>query len=305
MKKTIITLFSLCGVASAASYTWNGGDTIDSSKWADKDNWILAEGTTWEDNTNGPGTTDSDMWSAIIIAGADGRVGDKNESVDPIIEGWNFNLTLKNGADLTIGQIKKFQGETDQNNTPNDESDDIRIHCIINIDSTSSLTIDEFWGGNDGNSIFLNNAGSFTLNYSCRVQGGDGFVMNLYDSGHVTFLDQNHATANTAKVASITAQLTGVSEGVLERQLITLDSRDGKLVSFDDTVTTYSFTDAEGNIMNKVDSLAALTSAVAPSYYITKDASGIKVSYVLVPEPTTATLSLLALAGLAARRRRK
>ena len=42
------------------------------------------------------------------------------------------------------------------------------------------------------------------------------------------------------------------------------------------------------------------------TYYLTADKTGLKVTYVMsIPEPATATLSLLALAGLAARRRRK
>ena len=47
-----------------------------------------------------------------------------------------------------------------------------------------------------------------------------------------------------------------------------------------------------------------LTNAEVGSYMITKDGNGYSVSYV-VPEPAAASLSLLGLAGLAMRRRRK
>ena len=301
MKKTIVTLLALAGTAFAAdSYTWNGGATINNAGWKNQANWQPTQGTSWtntqpEDDdpnkdkvtywnadSNGPATEGSNMWGDIYISGATG-------TVTSIIEGWSLDLHLTNGTALTFNRIKKLQGGT-----------------TIEIDETSSLTINEWWGGYDGGSIILNNKGTFTINYSCHVQGGDGFVMNLYDAGTVTFLDQNHDSSdNTAKVASITAQLTGAGTGILERQLITLDNRENKKVSFDGTTTAYSFTDANGTVMTKVDSLEALATAVAPSYYVTKDDSGIKVSYVLVPEPTTATLSLLALCGLAARRRRK
>ena len=283
MKKTIIALMALAGIANAGSYTWNGGETITSDAWKNQDNWVLSQGTVWTSDSNGPLTSGSNMWEDVYISGASG-------TVSHIVEGWSLDVHLSNNTHLTLNRITKFQGG-----------------AVIDIDATSSLTIKEFWGGNDGDSISLNNKGSFTLYYSCRVQGGEGFNMNLYDTGTVTFLDQNHDTsANRAKVSSITAQLVGTESGVQTRQLITLDTRDGKSVSFDGTNTTYSFTDSNGVLMTAVDSLDALATATTSSYYITKDASGIKVSYVnIIPEPTTATLSLLALAGLAARRRRK
>ena len=126
--------------------------------------------------------------------------------------------------------------------------------------------------------------------------------MNLYDTGIVNFHAQNTGGANYAKVSSITAQLTGTATGIQERTLISIT---GSQMFFDNTVTTYSFTDANGVAMIAVDSEEALATATTSSYFVTKDASGIKVSYNIVPEPATATLSLLALAALAARRRRK
>ena len=281
MKKTIIALFALAGVASAA-YTWNGGSEITSAKWADSNNWILGASDTF--NGNGPGTTNSNMWDDIYVSSASGSVGNED---DFTLEGWSLDLHLTNGADLTFQKVKKFQGGAN-----------------INIDATSSLTFYSYYGGNDGGSINLNNKGSFTLGYSLRTQGGDGFVMNLYDTGIVTLKAQNTDGNNYAKVSSITAQLTSTATGIQERTLISIT---GEKMFFDNTVTTYSFTDANGTEMTAVDSLDALAAATAPSYFVTKDASGIKVSYNMaaVPEPTTATLSLLALAGLAARRRRR
>ncbi|MBQ8516546.1 MAG: PEP-CTERM sorting domain-containing protein [Akkermansia sp.] len=281
MKKTIIVLFALAGAASAA-YTWNGGSEVTSDKWADSSNWIIGESDTF--NGNGPGTTNSNMWDDIYVSSATGTVG--NES-DFTLEGWSLDLHLTNGADLTFQRVIKFQGGAN-----------------INIDATSSLTFYSYYGGNDGEYINLNNKGSFTLGYSLRTQGGNGFVMNLYDTGIVTLKAQNTNGDNYAKVSSITAQLTGTATGIQERTLISIT---GEKMAFDETETTYSFTDANGTVMTAVDSLDALAAATAPSYFVTKDASGVKVSYntAAVPEPTTATLSLLALAGLAARRRRK
>lgn len=277
MKKTIVILMALAGVASA-DYVWKGGSTIDSDGWKNSENWTLGEGDTF--NGNGPGMSNSNMWGDIYVSGASGSVGNESNFT---LEGWSLDFHLSNSADLTFQRIQKFQGGAN-----------------ITIDETSSLTIYSYYGGNDGGSINLDNKGSFTLGYSLRTQGGEGFNMNLFDTGIVTLKAQNTNAANSAKVASITAMLTGTEAGIQERILINKESG----VSFDSTATTYTFTDVNGSVMTAVDSLEALVAATAPSYYVTKDDNGIKVSYVLVPEPTTATLSLLALAGLAARRRR-
>lgn len=298
MKKTIIALMALAGITVAAdSYTWNGGATIDSVGWANRDNWLPTTGTTWtnnssdenvgktltywNDSSNGPGTTGSNMWGDIYVAGATGTVGNQDSFT---LEGWSLDLHLTDGANLTFKRVMKFQGGT-----------------TIDIDATSSLSFYSYYGSNDGGAITLNNKGTFTLGYSKRTQGGDGFVMNLFDTGIANLLAENTGGTNTAKITSISAQLTSTAAGIQERILV----NKGSGLDYDGTATTYSFTDANGNVMVAVDSLDALQTATRSSYYVTKDDAGIKVSYVTVPEPTTATLSLLALAGLAARRRRR
>ena len=285
MKKTFITLLALAGVASA-NYVWNGGKEINSEKWSDSSNWILDEGDTFAGN--GPGMTDSEMWESIYVANASGSVGNEDNFT---LEGWNLSLYLSNEADLTFQRIKKFQNGS-----------------YINIDATSSLSIYSYYGGSDGGLITLDNKGSFTLGYSLRTQGGEGFAMNLYDTGIVNLVAQNTNDANSARVKSVTAQLVSSAAGIETRTLVNKAAG----VGFDDTETTYAFTDAQGAVMTAVDSLEALATATAPSYFVSKNDTGIHVSYVgifepteYIPEPATATLSLLALAGLAARRRRK
>jgi len=285
MKKTLIFLLALSG-AAMADYVWKGGEDITTDKWADQANWELTNGSEWKTGGSGPGTTNSNMWNPIRISNASGTIGANNKT-EGKIEGWTLDLTLES-TDLTITWITKFQGG-----------------CTLDIDQKSSLTISEYWGGNDGEAITLNNRGSFTLGYSTRQQGGNGFNMNLYDTGVVHFTAQNTASANSAKVASVAAQLTGATDSVLTRTLITIDQQGDHSVAFDNTATTYNFTDANGNSLTAVDSLDALNAATTSSYFVTKDGTGLSVSYKLIPEPTTATLSLLALAGLAARRRRR
>ncbi len=285
MKKSLFTiiLYSLSSLAFAG-YTWNGGTEITTEGWGTESNWTLSGDSSWEAGKNGPGTTNSNMWDDIYISNATGTIGSSSDTENRL-EGWKLKLHLEQ-SNLTFYRTFKFQGG-----------------CTIDIDSLSSLTINEYWGGVDGDYIYLNNAGSFTLSYSCHQQEGNGFVMNLFDTGSVSFLDQNHASPNAAKVASIAAQLIGISSGIQTRQLITLDTRADHTVTFDSTATTYSFTTASGEEMMAVNSLEELQTASVPSYFVTKDNTGISVSYV-VPEPATATLSLLALGALAMRRRR-
>lgn len=74
-------------------------------------------------------------------------------------------------------------------------------------------------------------------------------------------------------------------------------------MSFDSTNTSLEMLSGIAGI----DTLTAvddLTNAEVGSYMVTKNENGYSVSYV-VPEPAAASLSLLGLAGLAMRRRRK
>lgn len=294
MKKTIIALLALAGVAGATenvySYTWIGGDTITTEGWRTESNWqskssggftydsATDSSNYWNTSGNGPATNGSNMWGSILIDGASG-------SVDRTIEGWGLKLTLKNGSNLTFTKLNKLQNSS-----------------AINIDSTSSLTFEKYNGGNDGNPITLNNAGNYTVNHNNYLMSyTDGYTMNLYGTGKVTF---NGLTGtNAAKVKSIAAQLISSASGIQERTLITLSGENMSISNA--TSITYTFTDADGIAMAKVDSLDALTNATVSSYFVSNDSTGVKVSYLIVPEPTTATLSLLALAGLAARRRRR
>ena len=288
-----------------ADYVWSGPNSITTDVWKNKDNWTLTNGSSWNDGTNGPGITNSNMWDKIVISGASSSGAIGNEDMFRI-EGWTLKMELKNSSKLTFDRVNKFQNG-----------------CEITIDSTSALTFNTFYGGSDGGVITLKNAGEFNLGYSIRQQGGDGFAMNLYDTGVVNLFQQNGNGDNRAKVASVEAQLVSTVPGIQTRKLITMkgnrmdfsrvliddpnsDDPDAKIETYE--TTTYKFTDVNGKEMTAVNSMEALLTATAPAYYVTKSNTGISVSYTYglnVPEPTTATLSLLALAGLAARRRRK
>ena len=258
MKKTLITLIALAGMAHA-DFVWNGGESITQELWQTESSWSITGSDSWPSAGTGPGTPNSNAWSLISVSGASGSISQ--------LEGWTLKLALQNGADLTVGNVKKFQGG-----------------CSIDIDQSSTLTFNSYDGGNDGERTTLNNYGTFNLASS-------------------------NGSSYNAKIASLTATLTldgGTASGVtasghqiLTRNLVTLGSN----MSFDGTDTSLEMLSGIAGI----DSLTAvddLTNAEVGSYMITKDGNGYSVSYV-VPEPAAASLSLLGLAGLAMRRRRK
>ena len=281
MKKTLITLIALAGIAHA-DFTWDGGSDITQQLWQTESSWIISESDSWPAAGTGPGTPNSNAWSLISVSNASGSITQ--------LEGWTLKLALSNGADLTVGNVKKFQGG-----------------CTINIDQSSALTINGFSGGNDGGITTLNNYGTFNLAYS-KSQGGEGFNVNLGATGVMNLTSSNGNSYN-AKIASLTATLTldgGTASGVtadghqiLTRNLVSL----GDNMSFDGTNTSLEMLSGIAG----VDTLTAvddLTNAEVGSYMVTKNGDGYSVSYV-VPEPAAASLSPLGLAGLAMRRRRK
>ena len=86
--------------------------------------------------------------------------------------------------------------------------------------------------------------------------------------------------------------------------ILTFDfSGENVIFKMGDTIT-FNFDSDNGNVNSAVPSFQNINGPVIASNMPAWKAS-VKISAVSVPEPTTATLSLLALAGLAARRRRK
>ncbi|MBR4033154.1 MAG: autotransporter-associated beta strand repeat-containing protein [Clostridia bacterium] len=225
--KTSKFFFSTLIAASAmtatayAGYVWNGGE-ITQEFWQTQDSWSLTDSSTWNESGNGPGTPNSNMWEPISISNSTGAISE--------LEGWNLRLSLV-GSELTVGSLKKFQGGS----------------CSVSLDAASVLTISNFSGGSDGGSITLDNKGIFNLAYN-KPQGGEGFVADLGETGvmNLTSVSGLH----TAKIKSLSAVLGTTEEtetkgGVVlsnYRNLITL----GSGMSFDNTVTTFSFTNADG-----------------------------------------------------------
>ena len=241
MKKTIIALIALAGVASAVevvsdlmptTYEWKSYSvpTGETSKWVD---------IGWNTLTTNNLKTDFTLLG-ITSAGSYGfnEEGKAQASTGQIsISNNSLTLTGRSGAaklDTLFAQV-------------------VDVSTILGGGTADNLT-------------------ALTLNVTyTRHASGDGWV-GLY------ILDDSSLTA--VKEVKSTSLKTGSGGDV-----------------------TISLTDSQLNLVDDTDKLVILFRDGSPGY--TTTITKLTTKAVLVPEPTTATLSLLALAGLAARRRRK
>ena len=130
----------------------------------------------------------------------------------------------------------------------------------------------------------------------------DGTTTTTYLSSIVSSAWGYNSTTKTSdiKAAAVTISGTVGSEFSI---CLTMKKTDGSLLEYTGTTSGYSFSNT-----TDINSVSFNSSVVNSAYYfdsIATTANAKSLNMALVPEPTTATLSLLALAGLAARRRRK
>ena len=187
-----------------------------------------------------------------------------------MLEGYYSKFTIKNNSTFTA-TFKKFQGPSD---------------VVVDSGSTFNLTVDGDF--KDGSEFTVN--GTLNLDATGDNEWSQEHVFTLGNNGSLTIANAN----NCGSSVTLKAQLNGDEAGVIyTRTLLTYDNASLTNVEFD---FGQGWKDVEGGEITGVN-----------QYKIANTATGIEVSYMAVapiPEPTTATLSLLALAGLAARRRR-
>lgn len=199
----------------------------------------------------------------------------------------------------------------------------------INVDSTASLTI-----GSDVKmkEVEITTSGTVNVNGTTYWDNNDkngSITFNLGDTGKVAYNDIKYKAAvgsNAGWKGSLTLN-ANCTEGYLEGSSLTLMTRD--LVTFTSIANNAGYGDLETFLKNYISGDTITLNGTDMSFsevafdanHLTADTVGkynfaitdnaIQIQYVayssdqVVPEPTTATLSLLALAGLAARRRRK
>ena len=260
MKKTIITLFTLCGVAAA-------------------DTSVVTFGT---QESNPSYVTDA--WAAVGAASPSMSLTLSNTDV-LTLAGDTSGRIFYSGA--TDGTVEKSWGNTaaitDMNNvlgtsfTADDFSEKSSLYYTATGDggSKSTLTLD-INSGNVGDTIIL------YVTVASRASHTHGFSVTGLDNVTLSYAGLNGNGFGTSGV-------------------------DGNSVAYDgnNSILKGNWSpNTESVMIFKVE--GTLTDADIVMAQSTTAKNGWQtLSYKIVPEPTTATLSLLALAGLAARRRRK
>ena len=260
MKKTLIALMALAGIASAAD--------------------LVAE---WKDFSS---LTSGDY--SISLGNGGSKVEDGILSVSGILKDATVDLsaaelTIKDGftVSITLSSVTHIGG-----NRP-DNVFALKTEAGTNGDANHAFALS-----------YRNDWPAKPLFFA--YSGGTGNVKEVTDNGNIDQagyslpgLMEDTPITLTVTVESTTAKLyvdgelayTGLisSNSVLEQEITTL------------ALGSWAGTSGNGRQSETVYNLAIYNGAM----------SAAEVKAMLVPEPTTATLSLLALAGLAARRRRK
>lgn len=271
MKKTfalLSTLVALCMTAQAAVYTW--APVNSSTDWGTADNWQTDGGA----STGIPLTNPN--WGTVNISGNYTVVCGTSTS----LEGWESTLNVSGGANVTIQKFAKFQKTT------------------LNIGEDSVLSI-----GNSGGSLTVNVDttmnwaiyGTLNLTSSINWNNSGNLNVDLGSSGILNLTNQSNLGQ-----FSFSASLGNlITEGTLF-QLVTRELVTGLASS----VTTSNMTITGGTQTTDISSVALNADNVGTYQTFTQDGK-VYVTYVNgVPEPATASLSLLGLAALMLRRRR-
>ncbi len=299
---------ALAGVAMAETYTWTPQG--DSTTWGDAGNWQTSAGV---QATSLPGYTNTAEDTYIIGNGY--TVVANNYSVG------NLGATLIVGDNVSLGGNWAF----------------IFKNITIGKNFTSTFSGDGIkWAINSDVSTVINEL-SLNSEYSSGnlilSSIGKGSTVDFGTDGSIALKANNNNAVNnlggkalTLKAAFTIGDTTGTGELKMEtRYLITGPNIWYRDVTNENKVVDYVssiLTETSGYALQKYDLAKSDTAAwqlngqtvaeadlVAGSYrFFATESGGIGVQYwnaLSIPEPTTATLSLLALTGLAARRRRK
>ena len=250
MKKTLITLLALAGVASAGTgtTTFTGGT-----------------------NTYQAGTTYGDfMLTSSMTTGS----------------GNNSAITFNPNVDLRFKDT--YDGVKDHTISLWVETDSLATDCLLFACSPVDKTIGYVWDAETKTISFGRGVvtdGSFTFSSTDSKQMASSVALGDYLTGGLTNITIAVDNFNQWCHAKATIWVNGTNIGTTD-----MFYTDGGAITSN---TTYT-------VGNAIYGTVALTDQVLT----TTDAVASLAGAVVIPEPATATLSLLALAGLCARRRR-
>lgn len=228
-------LATLLLAAVAAGGAWAGFDMINPVTGDTETYTYKFVGTThiwngtqyWQDSNGAnpsavPGVTGSKLWDPILF---DASVNSIDIKAGLSVEGWNLRMGLYNGANVTLNNLQKLQGETPM---------------WITVDGTSQCTI--------GNMVTAKLVNSSPLSLYSAKTGGIAWSKALSDSsnGDGSSMPFHYYLTGTGSVAfNAGISVTGTGAHVIKRADVTLDggtkARKSKtLVSFTSSSISFS-----------------------------------------------------------------
>lgn len=287
MKKSLFLLMSavLLGTASATTVTWTGA--------AGTEDWTTA--TNWDTNS-APAAGDTINISGATVVWSKSAGGSSFGSSSTI-----YNLT--NGAVVTLGNTTATS--TNPSSNPRfDGQFNVGEGCVLNVNALFASGTSQIDGTINIYNVCDPRDTENTLSF------GLNGVIN-YMSGSMNGVEGNNRTTIISaclNTGTITAELgSAVSYSLEKRYLIAGVEGETFRTTIYQTWTLeagtmsgtdgFTLTEAEGDLTASADDFG--------KYTLGADANGVYVQYVaVVPEPATASLSLLALVGMMLRRRR-
>ncbi|WP_290549347.1 PEP-CTERM sorting domain-containing protein [Akkermansia sp.] len=274
----------MIGSASAASLVWNGGE---SGAWGTAGNWI----------DSGTGSAPASVPSGNISAAAANTYtlnGHVNITEGSMFNNGNQTIVITNGSSVTLsdatanGTARRFDG-------------------VFHIEEGSTLTV--------GTSYFYGASQIYgTLIVCTQFAPQEGSSLDFGFSGIMKLSTSNtyHGMEGNGRTTSISATLdlgTGSNYEVVRRQLFDLNGvTDFDLNKWGNPwqVTAGTIQGTNGEALTAADGDLVAGADTLGQYKLVLDAKdGLYIDYVAaVPEPATASLSLLGMAVLMMRRRR-
>ena len=279
MKKTIIALLSLAGVAMADAYVWDANQNYSYT-------WDFSQANTQNGNTGVLGGTVSNTYTTEEVT-----------NVGTAVVGWT--KTDANGG-KTYGQYWETSTNSFLYNA---------INAVTTTSATLTLTLDYYWTGAQWGENILH-IGANDTGVAFGLSNGYMSVATGTANDEVFSAAKSDIRLTANAWNSLTFTLSNNQWTVSCNGVTSTASTLGTVTWANEGDKNDDGTDRWGNVEDERNKYSIGVKAPGWNSGATGlNDSGCKIANMTisytVPEPATATLSLLALCGLAARRRRK